>query len=108
MKKVICLFFILSLLLNLAGCTFFALHNGDITQTANSPEEIFKSFFNGKVTAATEAGETVDIDIIKGSAADGFEIKYTLFDRNGDSIPELAVNNGADIFTFWINGGNIE
>ncbi|MBR2921948.1 MAG: hypothetical protein IKC10_01360 [Alphaproteobacteria bacterium] len=83
--------------------------NSDVTENSanNSVEEIYNDFLSGKITAVYTDGSEVDInDLTK--MANPHPLTYALFDRNGDSIPELCINNKVEVITFWVQNGKLK
>lgn len=73
-----------------------------ITFKNNSVEEIYNDFLSGK-TKAAQSGSNIDIEYLKKNS-DG-ALKYGLFDRNGDSVPELCFDTGRYLTSFWVSDG---
>lgn len=74
-----------------------------ITFKKNSVEQIYNEFLSGKTTAI-ENGANIDIERLKKDSIDNI-LKYGLFDRNGDSVPELCFDTGRYFTSFWVCDG---
>lgn len=62
------------------------------TNSDNLVEKIYNDFLSGKITAVYADGSDINIDYLKEMATPN-TLTYALFDRNGDSVPELCINN---------------
>ena len=75
--------------------------------TYNSVEKIYNDFLSGKTTAVYADGSDIDIDYLTEMATPN-KLTYALLDRNGDSVPELCINNELYITTFWVENGTLK
>lgn len=72
----------------------------------NSVEKIYDNFLSGKITAVYN-GSNIGIDYLSETAKP-HTLSYALFDRNGDSVPELCINNNVYVTTFWVSDGELK
>ena len=77
------------------------------TNSDNSVEKIYNDFLSGKITAVYADGSDINIDYLTEMATPN-TITYALFDRNGDSVPELCINNEMYVTTFWVSNGTLK
>lgn len=77
------------------------------TNSDNSVEKIYNDFLSGKITAVYADGSDINIDYLKEMATPN-TLTYALFDRNGDSVPELCINNELYVTTFWVSNGTLK
>ena len=77
------------------------------TNSDNSVEKIYNDFLSGKITAAYADGSDINIDYLTEMATPN-TLTYALFDRNGDSVPELCINNEMYVTTFWVSNGTLK
>lgn len=111
MKRFFAFILVVLLLFGFSAC------NGDFqkasiepTQNTNadsSVEEIYNDFLAGNTTAQYGDGSDINIDYL-AKMATPHALTYTLFDRNGDSVPELCINNELYITTFWVQNGTLK
>ena len=73
----------------------------------NSVEKIYNDFLNGKTTAVYADGSDINIDYLTEMASPR-TLTYAFFDRNGDSVPELCINNELYVTTFWVYDGTLK
>lgn len=99
------------LLLNLSACTGNSQklegEPSENVKSDNSVEKIYNDFLNGKITAEYADGSDITIDYLVKNATP-HTLTYDLFDRNGDSVPELCINNELYITTFWVSNGALK
>ena len=77
------------------------------TNSDNSVEKIYNDFLSGKITAVYADGLDINIDYLTEMATPN-TLTYALFDRNGDSVPELCINNELYVTTFWVSNGTLK
>ena len=77
------------------------------TNSDNSVEKIYNDFLSGKITAVYADGSDINIDYLTEMATPN-TLTYALFDRNGDSVPELCINNELYVTTFWVSNGTLK
>jgi len=77
------------------------------TNSDNLVEKIYNDFLSGKITAVYADGSDINIDYLKEMATPN-TLTYALFDRNGDSVPELCINNELYVTTFWVSNGTLK
>ena len=77
------------------------------TNSDNSVEKIYNDFLSGKITAVYADGSDINIDYLTEMATPN-TLTYALFDRNGDSVPELCINNEMYVTTFWVSNGTLK
>ena len=77
------------------------------TNSDNSVEKIYNDFLSGKITAVYADGSDINIDYLTEMATP-YTLTYALFDRNGDSVPELCINNELYVTTFWVSNGTLK
>ena len=111
MKKILPLFLVLVLIFSFSACNDKTIKTDtEATKnntTENSVEKIYDNFIKGKTTAVYADGSNINIDYLLESSHEG-TLKYALFDRNGDSVPELCFNNEMYITTFWVSDGTLK
>lgn len=98
MKKSLVAILIFAVVLSFSGCNTAYEDKND-----NSVEQIYNDFLSGKIFAVDGTDSNIDINYLKKNS-DG-ALKYGLFDRNGDSVPELCFDTGWYITTFWVSDG---
>ena len=79
----------------------------NFASTDNSVEKIYNDFLSGKITAVYGDGSDINIDYLTEMASP-HTLTYAFFDRNGDSVPELCINNELYITTFWVQNGTLK
>lgn len=77
------------------------------TNSDNSVEKIYNDFLSGIITAEYADGSDINIDYLAEMAMPN-TLTYALFDRNGDSVPELCINNEMYVTTFWVSNGTLK
>ena len=111
MKKVLSFLFVVLLLIGFSACNGnFQKTDSELTihtNSDNSVEKIYNDFLSGKIKAVYADGLDIDIDYLTEMATPN-TLTYALFDRNGDSIPELCINNALYITTFWVSNGALK
>ena len=111
MKKLFILILVVLLLFSFTACDS-NLKNSESKEINNenvnsSVEKIYQDFLSGKTTAVYADGSKIDIDYLAEKASPG-TLTYALFDRNGDYIPELCINNSYYVITFWVSDGTLK
>lgn len=111
MKKVLSFLFVVLLLIGFSACNDNSQKtDSELTINSNSDnsvEKIFNDFLSGKITAVYADGSDISIDYLTEMAIPN-TLTYALFDRNGDSVPELCINNELYITTFWVSDGTLK
>lgn len=96
MKNIFAVFLCFIVVFSFSGCSLANQEKTDV-----SVEQIYNDFLNGEITAL-ENDSNIDIEQLKKDSYDGI-LKYGLFDRNGDGLPELCFDTGRYITTFWVS-----
>ncbi len=116
MKKIICLVLSALMLFTLCACnnTSQKRENNSSQSTPTrapkeestntSVEEIYNDFLAGKITVK-HGSEYVTINEFTNNSSG--TPQYALFDRNGDKVPELCIDNGYFITTFWVSDSKL-
>ena len=108
MNKSLTFFLIVLMFFSFSACNGNSQHNKgeppESIETEHSVEKIYDDFLNGKITAKYADGSDINIEYLKEGATP-HTLSYSLFDRNGDSVPELCINNELYVTTFWVSDG---
>ena len=82
-------------------------YDAEQSEEYNTAIGIYNDFLTGKITAVYGDNSNVDIDYL-AQMATPHTLSYDLFDRNGDSVPELCIKNEVFISTFWVEDGALK
>lgn len=84
-----------------------ALAETESTLTSDGAELLYEKFLSGEITAKGKNGETICIDTYLNNATQDYKGEYTVFDLNGDGIPELYIKTVRDCTIFWIKNDEV-
>ena len=108
MRKILSV--LLVVVFTLVFCSCYKLQDkqpSGSNNTNSSVEEIYNDFLSGKITVVYADGSNINIDYLKKMATP-HTLTYALLDRNGDSVPELCINNNLYVTTFWVSDGTLK
>lgn len=75
--------------------------------TSDSAKLLFEKFLSGDITAKGKDGRAISIDTYLNDATQEYKGEYTIFDMNGDDIPELYIKTVRDCTIFWIRNNEV-
>lgn len=112
MKKIIIFYFAILVCFTLfTGCSNNVVSsNSTATEpslTYESAKELYEEFLSGKITAKGKDGNVVSIDAYLNNADNDYKGEYTIFDLNGDGIPELYIKTAYLCTIFWIKNNQV-